>query len=301
VLILADARPRHYKLLFANAGQLVKGDRVRIGGTPAGSITGIDLSKDGQAEVSIKLDHQFGPLREGTTAIVRQIGLTSVAGRYVDISPAPTFRPALDDGATISAKDTTSIVDLDQLFNALNPATRKGLQQLIDGSASWYEGKEENANASAKAFPGTLSTLDQLATELSSDDANLSRFLIKAGDAFSALSDHKEELTDLVTHTRETTAALGENTESLDQALQHVAPALQKGTSAFVALRSRSCAGSSTSRALRPRTSRRSRASCAPCSSRACRPSSACARCSRSPAPTTTCSTRSRTCPSSTA
>ena len=202
VVVLRGSGAHHYRVVFATAGQLVKGDRVRIGGTPAGTITSIELTKDGQAEIGVKVDERFGPLREGTTATIRQIGLTSVAGRYVDISPAPTFRPALDDDATISGDKTTPIVDLDQLFNMLDAPTRKGLQQFIDGSASWYEGKEQEANASAKAFPAALSGLDQLAAELSADDANLTRFLVKTGDALGALSENKEQLTDLVSNTR---------------------------------------------------------------------------------------------------
>jgi phospholipid/cholesterol/gamma-HCH transport system substrate-binding protein len=237
VLVLRGSGTHHYRIVFSTAGQLVKGDRVRIGGTPAGTITSIELTGDGQAAIGVKVDHRFGPLREGTTATIRQIGLTSVAGRYVDISPAPTFRLPLDDGATISGDKTTSIVDLDQLFNTLDVKTRKGLQQFIDGSASWYEGEEQHANASAKAFPAALSGLNQLTTELSADNANLTRFLVKTGDAFGALSEHKEQLTDLVSNTRATTAALSSNTASLDLALQHVAPALRKGTDAFVALR----------------------------------------------------------------
>jgi phospholipid/cholesterol/gamma-HCH transport system substrate-binding protein len=237
VVVLRGSGAHNYRLVFATAGQLVKGDRVRIGGTPAGTITSIELTKDGQAEIGVKVDHRFGPLREGTTATIRQIGLTSVAGRYVDISPAPSFRPALDDGATISGDKTTPIVDLDQLFNTLDAKTRKGLQQFIDGSASWYEGKEPEANASAKAFPAAISGLDQLAAEVSADDANLTRFLVKTGDALGALSENKEQLTELISNTRGTTAALSSNTASLDQALQHVAPALRKGTASFVALR----------------------------------------------------------------
>lgn len=237
VLVLRDSGSHRYRLVFTTAGQLVKGDRVRIGGTPAGMITSIELTKDGQAEIGVRVDERFGPLREGTTATIRQIGLTSVAGRYVDISPAPTFRPALDDGATISGDKTTPIVDLDQLFNTLDGKTRKGLQQFIDGQASWYEGKEQEANASAKALPAALSGLDQLAAEVSADDANLTRFLVKSGEAFGALAENKEQLTDLISNTRATTAALGSDTASLDQALQHVAPALRKGTDAFIALR----------------------------------------------------------------
>lgn len=117
----------HYRLDFTNAGQLVNGDLVRIGGTPAGSISSISLTPNGLAQVEISLDSSFAPLHAGTTATIRSPGLTSVASRYIDISPAPPFKPTLADGALIPATDTHGIVDIDELFDALNANTREGL------------------------------------------------------------------------------------------------------------------------------------------------------------------------------
>ena len=47
---------------------------------------------------------------------------------------------ALADGATLPASSTREVVDLDQLFNTLNPKTRIGLQRVIQGFAEQYAG-----------------------------------------------------------------------------------------------------------------------------------------------------------------
>jgi phospholipid/cholesterol/gamma-HCH transport system substrate-binding protein len=47
---------------FENAGQLVKGNQVEVGGRPIGSITDIELTADARARVTMKLD-DYTPLR----------------------------------------------------------------------------------------------------------------------------------------------------------------------------------------------------------------------------------------------
>ncbi|HEY6762862.1 MAG TPA: MlaD family protein [Baekduia sp.] len=235
VLLRGDAH--QYRLVFADSSQLVKGDVVRIGGTAAGQVTSVGLSDDDQAEVDIEVKDSYGPLHEGTTATIRAEGLTGVASRYIDLSPASETRPALDDGALIRGDKTTSIVEIDQLFDTLDPKTRQGLAGLIKGSADWYDGKESSANISAQQIPKALAELDAVADEITSDSATFEQFLVKSGDALSAVADHREDLTSLVSNTRQTTAALSANTESLSTALKNVPDALQHGSDAFASLR----------------------------------------------------------------
>ncbi len=91
----------------------------------------MSLSDDDQAQIDIAIKAHYGRLHEGTTATIRAEGLTGVASRYVDVSPASETRPVLDDGALIQGDKTTAIVEIDQVFNALDPKTRKGLAGFI--------------------------------------------------------------------------------------------------------------------------------------------------------------------------
>jgi phospholipid/cholesterol/gamma-HCH transport system substrate-binding protein len=235
--VLLRGHSHHYRLAFANASQLVKGDVVRIGGSNAGSVTSVELGGDDQAEVGIDVKDGYGPLHSGTTATIRAEGLTGVASRYVDLSPASETRPALDDGALIRGDKTTSIVEIDQLFDTLDPKTRDGLAGLIKGSADWYDGKESAANTSAQQLPKALAELNAVADEVNADSSTFSQFLIQTGDALGAVADHRDQLTSLVTNTRQTSAALASDTDSLTTALKNVPDALERGSDAFAQLR----------------------------------------------------------------
>jgi phospholipid/cholesterol/gamma-HCH transport system substrate-binding protein len=235
--LLLRSKPNHYRLVFSSAGQLVKGDLVRIGGTPAGKVTSVGLSDDDQAEIDIDVKPDYGPLHEGTTATIRAEGLTGVASRYVDLSPASQTQPKLDDGALIRGDKTTSIVEIDQVFDALDPRTREGLKGLIRGSADWYDGRESAANVSAQRIPGALAELSQVADEITSDSATFEQFLVKTGDALGTVADHRDQLTGLVSNTRQTANALASDTASLSTALHEVPVALESGSDAFEQLR----------------------------------------------------------------
>jgi phospholipid/cholesterol/gamma-HCH transport system substrate-binding protein len=235
--VLLRSHPYEYRLVFPSAGQLVKGDVVRIGGSPAGTVTSVGLSDDDQAQVDIAIKQGYGRLHEGTTATIRAEGLTGVASRYVDVSPASETRPVLDDGALIRGDKTTSIVEIDQLFDALDVKTRDGLKGLIKGSADWYDGKEAAANRSTQQIPRALAELDAVASEITADSATFEQFLVQTGDAMSAIADHRAQLTDLVSNTRATSAALASDTGSLSDALHQVPAALDSGSDAFVSLR----------------------------------------------------------------
>jgi phospholipid/cholesterol/gamma-HCH transport system substrate-binding protein len=235
--VLLRSHPHEYRLVFPSAGQLVKGDVVRIGGTAAGTVKSVGLSDDDQAQVDIAIKDNYGRLHEGTTATIRAEGLTGVASRYIDVSPASETRPVLDDGALIRGDKTTSIVEIDQLFNALDPKTREGLQGFIKGSADWYNGKEPAANLSAQRIPKALAELGQVADEITSDSASFEQFLTATSDAMGTIADHRAQLTDLVSNTRQTAAALASNTTSLSDALHEVPTALDSGSDAFVSLR----------------------------------------------------------------
>ena len=236
LVVMLGGGTREYRIVFANAGQLVEGDIVRIGGIGVGTVKGIRLTDDNRAEVRVSVSDDYAPLHEGTTAVIRQQGLVGVASRYVDLSPGPNSSPALEDGAVIE-KQATAIVDIDQLFNTLDPETRDGLADLIEGSASWYDGREARANRSAELLPPALTALTHVARELNGDSAAFSELLVQTGDAMSALAERRGGLSDLVGNARQTAAALSADTAALTGVLRDTAPALREGSLTFATLR----------------------------------------------------------------
>ena len=132
-LLLRGTGGTTYKLRFQNAGQLVKDDDVQIGGRRIGSVRDIKLTNDNQAEITVKVGNDYAPLHEGTTAVIRATSLSGIANRYIALTPGPNSNPTLPDGATLTQNSTTSIVDLDQLFNSDNAFVRQFLSGESQG------------------------------------------------------------------------------------------------------------------------------------------------------------------------
>jgi phospholipid/cholesterol/gamma-HCH transport system substrate-binding protein len=237
VVVASRDSTYRYRFVFENAGQLVRGDIVRVGGTEAGQVTGIELTQDGQAEVTVSVKESFAPFHRGTAATIRAQSLIGIANRYVDVHPGPNFRGELEDGAVVEADNTTSIVELDQLFNALDPPTRKGLQGIFDGFADWYAGREEEANDSARYFGPSIVAIKNLVQEVNRDSRTFEEFLVETADAMDALASRRGELTELVGNAGATAGALSSDTGSLTRALEELPPALRQGSDTFVALR----------------------------------------------------------------
>jgi phospholipid/cholesterol/gamma-HCH transport system substrate-binding protein len=237
LLMLSGSDQYSVKATFQTAGQLVNGNEVQVGGKPVGKVASIELTEDGQAEVEMEIDSEFEPLHEGTHASIRVGSLSGIAGRYVSLTPGPNDAGEIADGGRIDADDTTTPVDLDQLFNTLDPKTRKGLQEIIQGGATQYDGKAAEANEAAKYFNPALSTSSRLMNELIRDDERFESFIVDTATVVGALAERRDDLAELVTNANATTRAIGQENAALARALGLLPPTLRKANTTFVNLR----------------------------------------------------------------
>ena len=236
ILLFGGGSDYTVKVQFQNAGQLVKGNQVQVGGRPIGTVSDISLTNDGLAQIEIKLD-ELTPLHEGTTAVIRSASLSGIANRYVSLSLGPQSNGKIQSGGYIRADRTTSPVDLDQLFNTLDAPTRKGLQDIIQGSAAQYRNKSAEANVAARYFNPALSTSSSLLRELVRDRVVFQRFVTDSGNLVTDLADRRTELSQLVGNANSTASAIaGENT-SLARALDLLPQTMREANTTFVNLR----------------------------------------------------------------
>jgi phospholipid/cholesterol/gamma-HCH transport system substrate-binding protein len=222
---------------FQNAGQLVEGNQVRVGGTVVGTIDQIELNDAGQADVSMRIEDDIAPLHEGTTATIRATSLSGIANRYVSLQPGPNSRREIADGGDIGADDTTAPVDIDQLFNTLDEETRAGLRNVIRGSADWYDGRADEAKESARYFSPFLVSTTDLTRELALDQKLFERFVRDTADTVTAIAERRDDLADLVTNTNTTMRAIGDESVALQRALDLLPGTMRKANTTFVNLR----------------------------------------------------------------
>jgi phospholipid/cholesterol/gamma-HCH transport system substrate-binding protein len=223
---------------FENAGQLVKGNLVRVGGGSVGTITDVTLGDHGEALVTMKVDGALAPLHEGTTASIRATSLSGIANRYVSLQPGPNNAREVPDGGRIGADDTSAPVDLDQLFNSLDTKTRAGLRNFIRGQADWYDGRSKQASRSTTYLGPFLGSTSDLTRELALDQKVLERFLSDGSQTVSAIAERRDDLAGLVRNTGTAAGAIGDENVALSRSLELLPPTLRKANSTFVNLRS---------------------------------------------------------------
>jgi phospholipid/cholesterol/gamma-HCH transport system substrate-binding protein len=226
----------HVKAVFDNAGQLVPGNQVRVGGQPVGKISDIELDDSANAVVTIDVG-EAAPLHEGTTATIRASSLSGIANRYMSLKPGPNSNPRIEDGGRIGADETSAPVDLDVLFNTLDSKTRQGLRDVIRGYGDWYDTRGTEAGQSTKYFAPFLTSGSQLAQELSLDQAVLERFLKDGAATVSAIAERRDDLAGLVVNTNQAMAAIGDESVSLQRALELLPGTMRKANTTFVNLR----------------------------------------------------------------
>jgi phospholipid/cholesterol/gamma-HCH transport system substrate-binding protein len=237
VVLLRDGDATTYRLRFQDAGQLVRDDDVQVGGRRVGSVRDITLTGDNEAEVEIAVGKDFAPLHEGTTATIRATSLSGIANRYIALTPGANSRPPLPAGTLLRTDSTTSIVDLDRLFDTLDPPTRRALQQFVQGNARWYAGRGAQANEAARYLDPALSSSRALVDEVVRDQDTFDAFLRTSSRAVGALAARRGDLAALVSGANATANAIGDENASLARALGLLPDTLRKANTTFVNLR----------------------------------------------------------------
>ena len=141
-LFVVRASGHEYTLIFENAGQLVKGDNVQIGGRAVGT-RGRDRAHR-RTTRRRSGSRSRSPTRRCARARRRSSGSRRCRASRTATSrsrPARTRASTLRRRRDARHRPTTTAVDLDQLFNTLDPEARRDLQGVIEGFRTQLEGK----------------------------------------------------------------------------------------------------------------------------------------------------------------
>ena len=225
---------------FLNAGQLVNGNPVQTGGTPIGSVKDIDITDEGQAVIEFSVEDDHSPLPEGTHATIRQFSQSGIANRYIDLSFPPDAESqgrTIEDGGHIGGDNTTTAVDLDELFNTLDPPTRKALQGFFKGQARQFSGMGKEANVGFEYLNPSLSTTRRFFNELNRDTPVLERFLVDSSKLVTALAEKRDDLASLIQNLSTTTTALASQKQALADSITELPPFMRQANTTFVNLR----------------------------------------------------------------
>jgi phospholipid/cholesterol/gamma-HCH transport system substrate-binding protein len=211
---------------YVDAGQVVKGGLVEVGGRTIGKIAKIEITESGEANVELRIsDAEYSPLHRGTTARIRTVGLSGVANRFIEITPGPDDAEKIPDNGVLSVAETYPIVDLDVLFNSLDGPTRDRLQRIIQNGSQLFDGVTNQANTAFSYLAPALSESEQLTEELTRDRLAVEKLLTTGATTATALASRRDDISQGIAATATTLKAVASEREALADSFAR-APAL---------------------------------------------------------------------------
>lgn len=191
------ARPYEIRVPFQEATQLAQQSDVRISGVSVGKVQKIEVSPDGrEAEATIHIEDKYGPIPEGTRAILRT--KTLLGETYVELTPGDGDGPALEDGGTLPAANVAESVQLDEIFRTFDAPTRAAFQEWQRQGAISIAGRGQDYSNAFAEFAPTFATFDRFFRVLDTQRVALGQLFRNGAVTFRALRGREGQLADLI-------------------------------------------------------------------------------------------------------
>jgi phospholipid/cholesterol/gamma-HCH transport system substrate-binding protein len=197
--------PQGYRvrIAFPDASQLADQADVRIAGVSVGKVLNKSLDPQGNRTIAtIQMNNNFAPIHKDAHAILRE--KTILGETYVELTPGTPHSPNLPDDGLLARSNVEPAVQLDQIFNALNPTTRHAFQQWQQELALAIRGNDQNLNSVLGNLPSFAADASNLLQILDVQHSAVVRLVQNGGTVFAALSKSQSALRNLIT-TGETT------------------------------------------------------------------------------------------------
>ena len=219
-----------FRASFTNASQLADEADVRIAGVSVGKVIGKTLDPEhNRTMVTIQMDNKFAPVRKDTEAILRT---KTVAGEiYVQLTPGTPTSPALPDGGLLARSNVANAVQLDQIYNALDPTTRRAFRTWQQQLAIAIKGNDQNLNSVLGNLPQFAADATDLLQVLDVQHTAVVNLVRNGGTVFGALNQSSSALRTLITTGEATFATTAANNNAI-AATFHVFPTFLNETKA---------------------------------------------------------------------
>lgn len=227
------AKGYRFKADFPQAALLVKEADVRMAGVNIGKVRATELGPGGRTtRAELEVDSRFAPIKVDTRAILRTKSL--LGETYVELSPGQPDSADLADGGTLKRTNVQDTVQLDQVFRAFDPRTRRYFQEWlhdagIASTGAFASDLNDSLGNAAPFFEGG----SDLLRPLDEQEVALRRVVRDTGRTFHAVSRENGQLRGVITNGDATFSALASRDDALAQTFQ-ILPTFLRETRATV-------------------------------------------------------------------
>ncbi|HEX8053835.1 MAG TPA: MlaD family protein [Thermoleophilaceae bacterium] len=234
VLFTTAARPGKavYEVdaIFDNAGFLIEGQDVKIGGAKVGSVKRVALTRDRRARVTMEVEERFGPFRKDARCSIRPQSL--IGEKFVQCNPGTPKAPELarHGGArpTVPIARNHSPVDIDLVFAALRRPVRERLSILLNELGTGLAGRPEELNQAIRRANPALGEARQTLEILSGERHTLGRLIDESDRVLGELADRRESVRDFISNANDVTRTMADRRGDIDLAIRRLPPLLDE-------------------------------------------------------------------------
>jgi len=212
VTVAGASDTRTYQVELFNAFGLVSGSELRVAGAKAGSVTGLDITPQKTALVTIEEDSSFPEFKADASCSSEPQSL--IAEYFLDCQPGSAPQPLQ---GTIPAARNKTTVQPDIAQNTLREPFKDRLQLLINEFGTALDSNAENLNAAIRSGAPALQQLKQVLNILGNQNHTIAELNTNADAIFAQLANRREDVVNFIDNAGRTAAISAERSNDLAQ------------------------------------------------------------------------------------
>jgi virulence factor Mce-like protein len=213
-------KPKGYQVQvgFPEATTLATEADVRVAGVPVGKVRKVEASDGGNRTLAtLELERRFAPLRQDARAVLRQ--KTLLGETYVEMTPGRS-EETIPEGGRLPNGQVEDTVQLDEIFDALDPQTREDFRTWQQQLAVGIKGRGRDFNDALGTLPGFARDGADILRVLDTQEAAVQRLVKNTGVVFGALTENEQQLENLITGSKRMFDATASKSDALAETIR---------------------------------------------------------------------------------
>ncbi len=221
-------KPKGYRVnaSFVGATALSVEADVRISGVPVGKVKKIEPDREsGRSDVEMEIRSRYAPLPADVRAQLRQ--KTLLGETYVELTPGSAKGRKLPERGRIPVSQVMPSVQLDEIFRAFDPRTRKAFQSWMEQSAIGIQGRGKDISDALGNLGPFAEETAEVVDILDRQESAVTQLISNTGVVFEALTERDTQLRDMIVNLETVFRTTGERDQQLQEAFT-VLPTFQR-------------------------------------------------------------------------
>src|SRR5215217_4901837 len=213
-------KPKGYRVIvnFPEATTLAQEADVRVAGVPVGKVRKVEVGDGTNRTVAtIELERRYAPLRTDAHAVLRQ--KTLLGETYVELTTGHSSK-TIPEGGSLPDGQVKDTVQLDEIFDSLDPKTRADFRGWQQQMAKGIKGRGRDFNDALGTLPGFARDGADILAVLDSQQGAVQRLVSNTGVVFGALTENEAQLQNLITGSKRTFDATASKSDALAETIR---------------------------------------------------------------------------------